>query len=167
MEKPMRNVGDQTVTPSQLGSDAHRDAFQTATLQTEVTESNLLKPDDGGHGGGVTLSGEVRPDGWSFHLKAEQPWYRPEEMRLQALPLEIRRLICIDIALHYGDAAYGNIGSANRLRCRAAQRTSRAGFAGRYGNGWETLMANPPIKLLKSKGHGSPVGTASNRRFKP
>ena len=48
MEKPMRNVGDQTVTPSQLGSDAHRDAFQTATLQTEVTETQLLKPNERG-----------------------------------------------------------------------------------------------------------------------
>jgi len=54
MEKPMRNVGDQTVTPSQLGSDAHRDAFQTATLQTEVTETKLLKPNE--RGDGVTFS---------------------------------------------------------------------------------------------------------------
>src|SRR5215469_6597278 len=41
---------------------------------------------------------------------------------LQALPPEIRRLICIDIALHYGDAAYGNIGSGDRLDFTAVGR---------------------------------------------
>jgi adenylate cyclase len=34
---------------------------------------------------------------------------------LQSAPPEIRRYISIDIALHYGVAAYGNIGSGNRL----------------------------------------------------
>jgi class 3 adenylate cyclase len=34
---------------------------------------------------------------------------------LQSAPLEIRQYISIDIALHYGVAAYGNIGSGNRL----------------------------------------------------
>ncbi len=34
---------------------------------------------------------------------------------LQSAPLEIRQHISIDIALHYGVAAYGNIGSGNRL----------------------------------------------------
>src|SRR3974390_1485222 len=41
---------------------------------------------------------------------------------LEALPPEIRRLICIDIALHYGDAAYGNIGSGHRLDFTAVGR---------------------------------------------
>ena len=41
---------------------------------------------------------------------------------LQALPPEIRRHICIDIALHYGDAAYGNIGSGDRLDFTAVGR---------------------------------------------
>ena len=41
---------------------------------------------------------------------------------LQALPPEIRRHICIDIALHYGDAAYGNIGSGHRLDFTAVGR---------------------------------------------
>src|SRR5262249_9599732 len=41
---------------------------------------------------------------------------------LQALPPEIRRHIRIDIALHYGDAAYGNIGSGNRLDFTAVGR---------------------------------------------
>jgi adenylate cyclase len=34
---------------------------------------------------------------------------------LQSAPPEIRQYISIDIALHYGVAAYGNIGSGNRL----------------------------------------------------
>jgi adenylate cyclase len=34
---------------------------------------------------------------------------------LQTAPPEIQQHISIDIALHYGDAAYGNIGSGNRL----------------------------------------------------
>jgi adenylate cyclase len=34
---------------------------------------------------------------------------------LQAAPPEIQQHISIDIALHYGDVAYGNIGSGNRL----------------------------------------------------
>jgi adenylate cyclase len=34
---------------------------------------------------------------------------------LQAAPREVQQHIFIDIALHYGDAAYGNIGSGNRL----------------------------------------------------
>jgi hypothetical protein len=59
MEKPMRYVGDQIVTPSQLSSNARCDAFQTVTLQTDVTESKLLRPDGGGCGDGATLS-----DGW-------------------------------------------------------------------------------------------------------
>jgi adenylate cyclase len=41
---------------------------------------------------------------------------------LQALPPEIQRHICIDIALHYGDAAYGNIGSGDRLDFTAVGR---------------------------------------------
>jgi len=34
---------------------------------------------------------------------------------LQTAPREIQQHISIDIALHYGDVAYGNIGSGNRL----------------------------------------------------
>ena len=41
---------------------------------------------------------------------------------LQALPPEIQRHIFIDIALHYGDAAYGNIGSGDRLDFTAVGR---------------------------------------------
>jgi len=41
---------------------------------------------------------------------------------LQALPLDVQRHISIDIALHYGDAAYGNIGSGNRLDFTAVGR---------------------------------------------
>ena len=41
---------------------------------------------------------------------------------LQNLPPEIQQHICIDIALHYGDAAYGNIGSGNRLDFTAIGR---------------------------------------------
>lgn len=41
---------------------------------------------------------------------------------LQAAPAEIRQHISIDIALHYGDAAYGNIGSGNRLDFTAVGR---------------------------------------------
>ena len=41
---------------------------------------------------------------------------------LQAAPQEIRQHISIDIALHYGDAAYGNIGSGNRLDFTAVGR---------------------------------------------
>jgi len=120
MEKPMRYVGDQIVTRSQLKRNARCDAFQTVTLQTEVTESNLLKPDDGGHGGGVTLSGEVRPDGWSFHLKAEQPWYRPEEMRLQLYRFRSRGLfisisLCTMVMPHRAISALA-IGYAGALR---------------------------------------------------
>jgi adenylate cyclase len=41
---------------------------------------------------------------------------------LDAAPLEIRQHVSIDIALHYGDAAYGNIGSGNRLDFTAVGR---------------------------------------------
>jgi adenylate cyclase len=41
---------------------------------------------------------------------------------LQAAPPEIRQHIYIDIALHYGDASYGNIGSGNRLDFTAIGR---------------------------------------------
>jgi adenylate cyclase len=41
---------------------------------------------------------------------------------LQAAPQEIRQHLSIDIALHYGDAAYGNIGSGNRLDFTAVGR---------------------------------------------
>jgi adenylate cyclase len=41
---------------------------------------------------------------------------------LQAAPQEIQQHISIDIALHYGDAAYGNIGSGNRLDFTAVGR---------------------------------------------
>jgi adenylate cyclase len=41
---------------------------------------------------------------------------------LQTLPPEIQQHISIDIALHYGDAAYGNIGSGNRLDFTAVGR---------------------------------------------
>ena len=41
---------------------------------------------------------------------------------LQASPPEIQQHISIDIALHYGDAAYGNIGSGNRLDFTAVGR---------------------------------------------
>src|SRR5258708_28347809 len=41
---------------------------------------------------------------------------------LQAAPKEIQHHISIDIALHYGDAAYGNIGSGNRLDFTAVGR---------------------------------------------
>ena len=41
---------------------------------------------------------------------------------LQAAPQEIQQNISIDIALHYGDAAYGNIGSGNRLDFTAVGR---------------------------------------------
>jgi adenylate cyclase len=41
---------------------------------------------------------------------------------LQALPPELQQHIFIDIALHYGDAAYGNIGSGNRLDFTAVGR---------------------------------------------
>ena len=30
---------------------------------------------------------------------------------------------------------------------------------------WETSVANPPVKLLKSKGHGSPLGSATRSRI--
>ena len=53
MEKPMRYVGDQIVTQPQLKRNARCDAFQTVTLQTDVTESKLLKPNE--LGDGVTL----------------------------------------------------------------------------------------------------------------
>jgi len=41
---------------------------------------------------------------------------------LQALPPDVQRHISIDIALHYGDAAYGNIGSGDRLDFTAVGR---------------------------------------------
>jgi adenylate cyclase len=41
---------------------------------------------------------------------------------LQASPIEVQQQISIDIALHYGDAAYGNIGSGNRLDFTAVGR---------------------------------------------
>jgi adenylate cyclase len=41
---------------------------------------------------------------------------------LDAAPLDIRQHVSIDIALHYGDAAYGNIGSGNRLDFTAVGR---------------------------------------------
>jgi len=41
---------------------------------------------------------------------------------LQALPLEVQQHISIYIALHYGDAAYGNIGSGDRLDFTAVGR---------------------------------------------
>lgn len=41
---------------------------------------------------------------------------------LDAAPIEIRRHLSIDIALHYGNAAYGNIGSGNRLDFTAVGR---------------------------------------------
>jgi adenylate cyclase len=41
---------------------------------------------------------------------------------LQAAPKEIQQHISIDIALHYGDVAYGNIGSGNRLDFTAVGR---------------------------------------------
>src|SRR6266851_3839216 len=41
---------------------------------------------------------------------------------LDAAPPEIRQHVSIDIALHYGDAAYGNIGSGNRLDFTAIGR---------------------------------------------
>jgi adenylate cyclase len=41
---------------------------------------------------------------------------------LQAAPQEIQQHISFDIALHYGDAAYGNIGSGNRLDFTAVGR---------------------------------------------
>ena len=41
---------------------------------------------------------------------------------LQAASQEIQQNISIDIALHYGDAAYGNIGSGNRLDFTAVGR---------------------------------------------
>jgi adenylate cyclase len=41
---------------------------------------------------------------------------------LQASPPEVQQHISIDIALHYGDAAYGNIGSGNRLDFTAIGR---------------------------------------------
>ena len=41
---------------------------------------------------------------------------------LQTAPQEIQQQISIDIALHYGDAAYGNIGSGNRLDFTAVGR---------------------------------------------
>ena len=41
---------------------------------------------------------------------------------LQALPPEVQQHISIDIALHYGDAAYGNIGSGDRLDFTAVGR---------------------------------------------
>src|ERR1700720_790944 len=41
---------------------------------------------------------------------------------LQSAPPEIQQHISIDIALHYGDAAYGNIGSGNRLDFSAVGR---------------------------------------------
>jgi adenylate cyclase len=37
-------------------------------------------------------------------------------------PAEVQQYISIDIALHYGDAAYGNIGSGNRLDFTAIGR---------------------------------------------
>jgi adenylate cyclase len=40
----------------------------------------------------------------------------------QALPPEVQQHISIDIALHYGDAAYGNIGSGDRLDFTAVGR---------------------------------------------
>jgi adenylate cyclase len=41
---------------------------------------------------------------------------------LQALPPDLQQHISIDIALHYGDAAYGNIGSGDRLDFTAVGR---------------------------------------------
>ena len=41
---------------------------------------------------------------------------------LQAASQEIQQNISIDIALHYGDAVYGNIGSGNRLDFTAVGR---------------------------------------------
>jgi adenylate cyclase len=41
---------------------------------------------------------------------------------LDAAPQEVRRELAIDIALHRGDAAYGNIGSGNRLDFTAIGR---------------------------------------------
>jgi adenylate cyclase len=41
---------------------------------------------------------------------------------LQAAPKQIQQHISIDIALHYGNVAYGNIGSGNRLDFTAVGR---------------------------------------------
>jgi adenylate cyclase len=46
----------------------------------------------------------------------------PALAALQASPPEVQQHISIDIALHYGDAAYGNIGSGNRLDFTAVGR---------------------------------------------
>jgi len=48
MEKPMRYVGDQIVTQPQLKRNARCDAFQTVTSQPDVTETQLLKPNERG-----------------------------------------------------------------------------------------------------------------------
>ena len=60
-------LGDQTVTPSQLNNDGQCDALQTVTLKTDVTLSESQKPNNHGHGDGVTLSQGLDPDGWTFN----------------------------------------------------------------------------------------------------
>ena len=64
-----RYLGDQTVTPSQLNNDGHCDVLQTVTQKTDVTVSNLQKPNGHGHCDGVTLSRGVDPDGGTFNLE--------------------------------------------------------------------------------------------------
>jgi Protein of unknown function (DUF3631) len=64
-----RYLRDPTVTALQLNNDALCDTLQTVTPQTDVTDPKLQKTNNDGHCDGVTLSGEIDPDGWTFNLE--------------------------------------------------------------------------------------------------
>jgi len=71
MDKPMprETLVDQTITRSRLNRNSHCKAFQTVTPQTNVMDSTLTKSNDGNC---VTFSDGTDPDGWSFHLEADE-----------------------------------------------------------------------------------------------
>jgi hypothetical protein len=74
--------------------------------------------------------------------------------------LRLRQELVAELLGVVGDPNDQRVPGVTRIRHCAQHRAWR--FAGRYGNGWETSMANPPGKLLKSKDCGSPVGTATH-----
>src|SRR3984893_4598888 len=69
-------------------------------------------------GPGIPAPGDDLPPACGSALPAAQTALAA----LKAAPQEIQQHIFIDIALHYGDAAYGNIGSGNRLDFTAVGR---------------------------------------------
>jgi class 3 adenylate cyclase len=70
----------------------------------------------------LTGRGRNYPPRWGI-FSAAPAGARPSALAaLQAAPKEIQQHISIDIGLHYGDVAYGNIGSGNRLDFTAVGR---------------------------------------------